>query len=447
MLFLLMILFSCLMPGSSPPGITVPPPDSESITLTGETLNDGFAVQNSDTIIFGFERITGLGIGNSDGDSEISINLPAGISTFSVTKDGAEGCVDGLTDTTGSFIIVSTSNPGALTILDFGEAEGTSLFIFTIEAAAALPLWSCDWIVNPSTNVDIRFIRTIPDISINCPSSVLSGTAGIILDAGESEVSYEGTITPVPSITSYAWTQTAGPAVTLNGEDTAILTFNAPVVATDTDLTFQLTVTDDAGLTAEKEIILSVLAPDYESITLLGETLNDGFTIDNSDTILFGFERVTGLGVNNREGDTEIAIILPTGVCKYSILKDGVICEVDGITDSSGSLIVANTSNPGSILIMDFGESEGTSFFAATIEAAAAVPVGSCDWQVRPLTDTNADIRFVRAIPDISIDFPSTVLSGAAGVILNADESKVSYAGTITPAPSISSFSWTQTAG
>ncbi len=245
------ILFGCSMAGTSPP----PPPDAESITLTGETLNDGFAIQNSNPIMFGFNRE------RASSDSEISLNLPAGINAFAVTKDGAPGQVDGITDTTGSLVLLSVSNPGALTIFDFGESPGISLFVVTITAPAALPLGSCDWIINPSSNVDIRFARAIPAIRITCPAAVGSGSHGVILNAGATAPAYEGVILPVPSITSFAWTQTAGPAVTLTGDDTAAPSFDAPVVAADTDLTFQLTVTDDAGLKATEAVTIPVMAP------------------------------------------------------------------------------------------------------------------------------------------------------------------------------------------
>lgn len=43
---------------------------------------------------------------------------------------------------------------------------------------------------------------------------------------------------------TYAWTQTAGPAVTLSGANTATARFTAPNIAVDTSLTFSLTVSD-----------------------------------------------------------------------------------------------------------------------------------------------------------------------------------------------------------
>jgi hypothetical protein len=48
----------------------------------------------------------------------------------------------------------------------------------------------------------------------------------------------------------YLWKQVVGPAVELNGADTPIATFTAPLnISTDTDLTFELIVTDSKNAT------------------------------------------------------------------------------------------------------------------------------------------------------------------------------------------------------
>ena len=56
-----------------------------------------------------------------------------------------------------------------------------------------------------------------------------------------------GSKDPDGNITSYSWTQTAGPPVTLNGADTATAQFVAPSLSNDTTLKFSLTVKDDKG--------------------------------------------------------------------------------------------------------------------------------------------------------------------------------------------------------
>ena len=85
----------------------------------------------------------------------------------------------------------------------------------------------------------------------------------------DSKVALDGSRSSGP-ITSYNWTQTAGPAVTPTGGDTAHPTFTAPSAAalapgTDATLTFQLTVTGAGGPqtnTVNVHVVASAPAPD-----------------------------------------------------------------------------------------------------------------------------------------------------------------------------------------
>ena len=62
---------------------------------------------------------------------------------------------------------------------------------------------------------------------------------------------------------SYAWTKTAGPAVTLNNAETATATFTAPSgLTTDAAFTFKLKVTDAGGLFHEDSVAVTVKGPD-----------------------------------------------------------------------------------------------------------------------------------------------------------------------------------------
>lgn len=62
------------------------------------------------------------------------------------------------------------------------------------------------------------------------------------------------------SITSYSWTQTGGPDVVLANADSAEASFNAPDVNVDTQLTFQLRVTDDQGASDSDTLIVTILS-------------------------------------------------------------------------------------------------------------------------------------------------------------------------------------------
>lgn len=61
-------------------------------------------------------------------------------------------------------------------------------------------------------------------------------------------------------VAAYQWTQTAGPTVTLSGANQASASFTAPMVTTQTALTFRLTVTDNDNATATDQTVITVLA-------------------------------------------------------------------------------------------------------------------------------------------------------------------------------------------
>lgn len=74
-----------------------------------------------------------------------------------------------------------------------------------------------------------------------------------------STVSLAGTATDDGTIASYAWSQTGGtPTVTLTNANTANASFTAPTVTSNTALTFRLTVTDNGGLSATDDIIVTI---------------------------------------------------------------------------------------------------------------------------------------------------------------------------------------------
>ncbi|PHS19507.1 MAG: hypothetical protein COA86_04285 [Kangiella sp.] len=74
----------------------------------------------------------------------------------------------------------------------------------------------------------------------------------VSLDANASSDS-DGTIT------NFAWTQTSGsPSVTINNASTSSASFTTPDISTDTQLTFEVTVTDNDGATNSDSIIITV---------------------------------------------------------------------------------------------------------------------------------------------------------------------------------------------
>ena len=86
--------------------------------------------------------------------------------------------------------------------------------------------------------------------------------------AGPDQIVFEGTTvqlngsassdSPARAIATFAWSQTAGPAVVLSNTASPTPTFVAPGVASDSVLTFRLTITDDGGLVATDDVQVMV---------------------------------------------------------------------------------------------------------------------------------------------------------------------------------------------
>jgi len=111
-----------------------------------------------------------------------------------------------------------------------------------------------------------------------------------IADAGKDQMVNENTANvkidgsgshdPDGTITSYKWTQTAGPAVTLSNASNPTPTFTAPQVNSDTTLTFSLTVTDNDGSTSTNAATTNVIVNNVNQPPIANagkdQTVNEG---------------------------------------------------------------------------------------------------------------------------------------------------------------------------
>jgi hypothetical protein len=142
---------------------------------------------------------------------------------------------------------------------------------------------------------------------------------------------------PDGTIASYAWTQTAGPSVTLTGADTANPTFTAPSVTTDTTLTFSLVVTDNDGASSTADtvnvLVTNVNQPDTTppNTTIDSAVDGKGKTVSNGGSTTSNTIKFTFSGTDN------------TGVASFMCSKDGAAFSSCG-TGSSGSITYTKIS-------------------------------------------------------------------------------------------------------
>ena len=117
--------------------------------------------------------------------------------------------------------------------------------------------------------INHRYTNAGPDQTVNENSTgvTLNGTGSTDPDGG--------------IIASYSWVQTAGsPTVTLSGVNTATPSFTAPIVTTDTTLTFSLTVTDNDGLNSTAADSVNILVKNVNQPPVANATVSPSTTVE-----------------------------------------------------------------------------------------------------------------------------------------------------------------------
>lgn len=157
----------------------------------------------------------------------------------------------------------------------------------------------------------IRYNSSVPLIVQN-PTAIAGNNQSV---AEQSVVTLDGSLSEGGggSITSYTWTQTAGPTVTLSAPTQAITTFNAPLVPLGgTTFTFNLSVMNNLGLTDNDSVSVHVSSKSDPQTYIYfqsdpGDYIGQGetFTLTSIDG-LFSAQSISdnGLEVDYNGGDS-----------------------------------------------------------------------------------------------------------------------------------------------
>ncbi|QSX37519.1 PKD domain-containing protein [Shewanella sedimentimangrovi] len=137
-------------------------------------------------------------------------------------------------------------------------------------------------------------VNQAPTISVTDGSILEGATINLSAVASDSD----------GSISSYSWSQKSGTSVTLSGANTASISFTAPAVTEDETLVFTVTVTDDKGATAAKDVTVTVTAKMLE-LTMQGK-ITDGPIANAKVVVVVGDQAFAATA--NAQGDYSIDI-------------------------------------------------------------------------------------------------------------------------------------------
>src|SRR4029077_11383580 len=161
--------------------------------------------------------------------------------------------------------------------------------------------------VAPATSSDLMFELTtasaggLSTAKTQVGVHVQSGAAPVA-NAGadqnaivETQITLDGTNSLYA--TSYAWTQTGGPLVTLNGANMSIASFEMPSVSNTTTLTFQLKAT--AGTAVSYDTVTITKVPDVVTISRAEFRARGGSLRVDGTSSLFSVPNVVSIYISD----------------------------------------------------------------------------------------------------------------------------------------------------
>lgn len=214
----------------------------------------------------------------------VTVDIPNAPPTVSVGNgfaidEGASGMLSGTgSDPEGGTLTyawtqVAPASPAAT--IDNPDMASTS---FTAPAVSADTTLTFRLTVTDEENATASADIAVLVRQVNVPPVANAGADFAVDERTTALLSGSASSDPDGDTLAYEWTQIAGPSVTIANFRTAAASFTAPDVATDSPLTFRLTVTDPAGAGATDEMVVTVRNLDAAPQAPIGNNAAGGLT-------------------------------------------------------------------------------------------------------------------------------------------------------------------------
>ena len=238
---------------------------------------------------------------------------------------------------------------------------------------------------------------------------VVASTAEVTLQASASD--------PDGDALSYRWQQLSGPSASLSNASAMSTTFTAPTVSDETVLEFELTVTDDKGLSASDRIRISVQAASSGNapvvsagsdqnvssaswVTLAG-TANDA----DGDSLTYAWRQLSGNPVTLETANAASSRFLaPTVSADTDLQFELIVTDATGRSASDQIRVRVQAATVGSAPVVNAGADQ-------TVDSADTV------WLRGSATDADSN----------ALNYRWTQISGPAVTLANGDNAETSF--------------------
>ncbi|MCI0505619.1 MAG: PKD domain-containing protein, partial [Gammaproteobacteria bacterium] len=158
---------------------------------------------------------------------------------------------------------------------------------------------------------------------------------------------------------TYSWSQTNGPAIALANANTPVATFSAPQVTAVTDITLQLTVTDDNGAADTDPVVITVepvsnnppvvnAGADFAVLSGNQVTITGNASDQDGQITHYSWTRISGPAVTLNNSDTaSVDFIAPTVAQSTQLRLRLTVVDDQGATAADDIYVTINPATGG----------------------------------------------------------------------------------------------------